>query len=109
MSVTKKVVIGKDELPAVDLETRSYNIRYRLISEDRNRVSHWSKMYNLEAPVITPITEYSMVITNAHDMVDVAWNLDQITETAYFDIWVRWVGNHAESNNRIQHGNNKCT
>jgi hypothetical protein len=98
MSAVKKVVVSREDLPSVDLETRSYNVRYRLISEDRNRVSHWSKIYNLQSPTITPILEYSMVINNSHDVVNVAWNLDQVPGTAYFDIWVRWVGNHAESN-----------
>ena len=98
MAAVKKVVIGRDELPAVDLDTRSYNVRYRLISEDRNRISHWSKIYNLVSPIITPITEYALVITNSHDLVTVTWNADQAPETAYFDVWVRWVGNHAESN-----------
>ncbi len=97
MAIVKKVIIGRDELPSVDLDTRSYNVRYRLISEDRNRVSHWSKIYNLISPIITPITEYAMEIVNSHDVVNVAWNLDQVPGTAYFDIWVRWVGNHAES------------
>ena len=97
MAIVKKVIVGRDELPAVDIETRSYNVRYRLISEDRNRISHWSKIYNLVSPIITPITEYSMEIVNAHDLVTVTWNLDQVPGTAYFDVWVRWVGNSAES------------
>lgn len=99
MAVVKKVIIGRDELPAVDLDTRSYNVRYRLVSEDRNRVSHWSKIYNLVSPAITRLlTEYSIVINNSHDLVTVTWNLDEVPNTAYFDVWVRWVGNHAESN-----------
>ena len=97
MAVVKKVVIGRDELPAVDLETRSYNVRYRLISEDRNRISHWSNIYNLVSPIITPTTEFSIIITSANDLVTVTWNLDQVPETAYFDVWVRWVGASAES------------
>lgn len=97
MSVVKKVIIGRDELPAVDLDTRSYNVRYRLISEDRNRISHWSNIYNLVSPIITPTTEFSIVVTNAHDLVTVTWNLDQVPDTAYFDVWVRWVGTNSES------------
>lgn len=76
----------------------SYNIRYRLISEDRNRISPWSKVYNLKVPYIDVISEYSMVINNSHDLVTLTWNLDKVPETLYFDVWVRWVGNHAESN-----------
>jgi hypothetical protein len=98
MSIVKKVVISRDELPSVDLETKSYNVRYRLVSEDKNRVSHWSNVFNLASPVVVPITEFSIVINGADDLVTVTWNLDQVTETAYFDVWVRWVGASAESN-----------
>lgn len=98
MSIIKKVIIEKDELPAVDVVTRSYNVRYRLISEDRNRFSAWSKVYNLVTPIITPTTEFSIITNASHDLVTIAWNLDQTPEVGYFDIWVRWVGSHAESN-----------
>jgi hypothetical protein len=98
MSVIKKVIVYKDELPAVDLDTRSYNIRYRLISEDKNRISPWSKFYNVVTPTVTPIAEYSIAVDNSNDLVTVTWNKDQIPELGDFDIWVKWVGNHDESN-----------
>ena len=42
----KKVVISKDELPAAGPEN-NYIVRYRIVSEDKNRVSDWSPSYNL--------------------------------------------------------------
>ena len=45
----KKVVIPKAELPAIDSSNFSYNIRYRIISEDKNRSSYWSNVQNIEA------------------------------------------------------------
>lgn len=33
------------DLPPISSETEGYSIRYRIISEDRNRVSHWSPVY----------------------------------------------------------------
>lgn len=32
-------------LPAIGSETEGYTLRYRIISEDRNRTSHWSPVY----------------------------------------------------------------
>jgi hypothetical protein len=32
-------------LPPINSETEGYSLRYRVISEDRNRVSHWSPIY----------------------------------------------------------------
>jgi hypothetical protein len=42
----KKLRVLKSSLPPVDHDTEKYNLRYRVISEDRNRTSHWSPIYN---------------------------------------------------------------
>jgi hypothetical protein len=47
MSV-KKVTITKKELPPLT-PNGEYLIRYRIISEDKNRTSHWSPIYTLDA------------------------------------------------------------
>jgi len=44
----KKVIISKNDLPAVG-ESNNHMVRYRIISEDKNRTSHWSPVYNLIA------------------------------------------------------------
>lgn len=51
----KKVVISKDDLPAVG-PNNNHIVRYRIVSEDKNRTSHWSPVYNLigHAPVAVP-------------------------------------------------------
>lgn len=41
----KKYRQSYSELPPISSETEGYSIRYRLISEDRNRTSHWSPVY----------------------------------------------------------------
>lgn len=48
----KKVIISKNDLPAVGANN-NHIVRYRIISEDKNRTSHWSPVYNLigHAPV----------------------------------------------------------
>lgn len=42
----KNIIISKNNLPAVG-ESNNHVVRYRIISEDRNRTSHWSPTYNL--------------------------------------------------------------
>jgi hypothetical protein len=37
----KKVTIKKSSLPPIDHDSQKYNIRYRIVSEDKNRNSHW--------------------------------------------------------------------
>jgi len=43
----KKAIIRKQDLPPVDSEN-SYKIRFRVISEDKNRYSHWSPIVSVE-------------------------------------------------------------
>jgi hypothetical protein len=47
MSV-KKVTIAKKDLPPLT-PNGEYLIRYRIISEDKNRTSHWSPIYTLDS------------------------------------------------------------
>jgi hypothetical protein len=50
MSV-KKVTIEKKDLPPLS-PNGEYLIRYRIISEDKNRTSHWSPIYTLDAKAV---------------------------------------------------------
>ena len=52
----KKTRVLKSSLPPVDHDTGKYNIRYRIISEDRNRTSHWSPIYNSDGAAIIGTT-----------------------------------------------------
>ena len=49
MSV-KKVTIEKKDFPPLS-PNGEYLLRYRIISEDKNRTSHWSPVYKLNATV----------------------------------------------------------
>ena len=39
----------------IDANTQEYVVRYRVVSEDRNRFSAWSSAYRLPAPTINQI------------------------------------------------------
>lgn len=63
----KKVIIPFSDLPAIYGTDFTYNVRYRIVSEDRNRQSHWSRIYTISAstnndgePMINPYS-YSYV------------------------------------------------
>lgn len=47
--VIKKSIIKKSDLPNVigNEDTLTYDIRYRIISEDKNRTSHWSPISSI--------------------------------------------------------------
>lgn len=43
--VIKKVIIPLSELPADSPILDGYLVRFRIVSEDKNRTSHWSPIY----------------------------------------------------------------
>jgi hypothetical protein len=67
----KKITILKSELPSISGQNFTYNVKYRVVSEDKNRYSHWSNIYNLDAsqdvsgtPLIPTFT-YSYLVETA--------------------------------------------
>lgn len=92
---TKKIKIDNSDLPPIDVASQGYTVRYRIISEDKNRTSHWSQIYTVKP-------EYTFVpglITHnkAGDIITVAWNsveikkgTTKIKEASEYDIWLKW-------------------
>ena len=60
----KKSTILKRDLPEFSGATGKYKLRYRVISEDRNRISYWSKIHDVTVPPVTQLTslEYTQVV-----------------------------------------------
>lgn len=90
----KKVTVFKNELPAVNANTVAYSIRYRVISEDRNRFSAWSPIFDLNAPTTT-LLQNSLAIDNTHKIVTSVWNPKPELGISNYDVFVRWIGNNA--------------
>lgn len=112
----KKVTIAPQSLPYVDIDSNGlfYNIRYRVISEDRNRISHWSKVYRVDMPSTTDAdlpyttaerihvnkvgsTPKTVIVTWSHPLESglnpdpVKAQLERIfDETIAYDVWIRW-------------------
>ena len=93
----KKVTINKSELPAIAASDFTYNIRYRVISEDKNRTSHWSRIYNLSATQQIPVTNlpYSYVKetvttdTGVNTALRINWTIPSNLNINTFDIFVK--------------------
>lgn len=91
----KKTRIKREDLPSINTNTEGYTLRYRILSEDKNRVSHWS-------PVETLLPGYTFVSgsinhSKAGSISTVAWNSVVINKDSTYiataeeyDVWVRW-------------------
>jgi len=93
----KKTRILKSALPAIDHDTLKYNARYRLISEDRNRTSHWSPIYNSDG---VDIVVTSGAVSKTGDVITAVWG-DQ-NDFPEYDVFVKF-----DSNNFFYHGKSK--
>lgn len=68
----KKAKISIDDLPSISSDTGGYSVRYRIISEDKNRVSHWS-------PVHLVIPAYTFVpglikFSSGNQIANITWD-----------------------------------
>ena len=50
--IIKKIKIAQNDLPTINSITEKYDVRYRVISEDKNRTSHWSPSFTLDTQYI---------------------------------------------------------
>jgi hypothetical protein len=83
----KKVIIPKESLPAFLGSEHKYVVRYRVVSEDRNRLSHWSLQYKVAAPTVSQIN-YSIIPEQDANVIRLVW--DQVPNIAEFDVYVKW-------------------
>ena len=81
----KKAVVPKESLPPVDSETAGYVVRYRIISEDKNRTSHWSPTFVTNA-VSTETVNGALSITSS--IITAVWD-DELNRPQY-DIFVKF-------------------
>jgi hypothetical protein len=81
----KKVTIEKKDLPPLT-PNGEYLIRYRVISEDKNRTSHWSPIYTLDAILSIEDVESRIVVTPG-DII-ITWG--DLNKAALYDIFVSY-------------------
>ena len=58
----KKSIIKNKDLPPFSGESGKIRLRYRVISEDRNRASHWSKIQDVAMPTIASPYSYTLSV-----------------------------------------------
>lgn len=87
--IVKKVIVPQNELPAIGKILGKYIVRYRIISEDRNRLSHWSPSYVLET---TPLPEIQHKVSKdtSNEAVEVFWTPPSTLGLNLLDVYVKW-------------------
>lgn len=86
----KKVIVKKEDLPAFNGVTRSYIVRYRVVSEDKNRNSHWSPYYNLVVPTRNlPSKQVRCSVIPASNIINMVWEHPSSEKFQQYDIYLR--------------------
>ena len=81
----KKAIIPKASLPAVNSDNGGYVVRYRIVSEDKNRTSHWSPTF-----VTNPLTisAVSGALSITETIITAVWG-DELNRPQY-DVFVKF-------------------
>lgn len=86
----QKAKVARQDLPALSVfadKSIGYYVRYRILSEDRNRYSHWSPVYLVH---VDPFTVLGTVkVSYTADTVTAVWG-DALDRPRY-DVFVRWA------------------
>lgn len=112
----QKTIVPLSTLPPLTLigDKLGYYTRYRIVSDDRNKTSHWSPVYavtnnfDFRRPV-DPITNLeisqsaiaaNIVTASGTRIVTLSWepvtayiNDNPITKALGYDIWLKWYSN----------------
>jgi hypothetical protein len=85
----QKAKVARQDLPALSVFSDGsigHYVRYRIISEDRNRYSHWSPVYLVGVEPFTLLGEVKVSYTT--DTITAVWG-DALDRPRY-DVFVRW-------------------
>lgn len=92
----KKAIIPIQDLPEINSETGQYYLRYRIVSEDKSRISHWSPIQKVD-PNFSFVPSGELVVEKISGHVQVIWNpviveSDGVVQrkAREYDIWLRW-------------------
>lgn len=80
----KKVTVLKTDLPPVNSENK-HAVRFRIVSDDRNRSSHWSQVYFIDAPSVTQVSGDVNIVGSS---ISIVWG-DEANRPKY-DIFVKF-------------------
>jgi hypothetical protein len=93
----KKVTVLKSDIVLMSGADQSYTIRYRVVSEDKNRTSHWSPQYKLSLTPLDPIVSpRPHVVTVANGAINCVWEQTQGLSAEKYDVYINWATDPAE-------------
>ncbi|NDB60891.1 hypothetical protein EB001_20965 [bacterium] len=88
----KKIIVPKSKLPGIFASEEGnksvYVLKYRFISEDKNRTSHWSPTYKIIAEDTAEEIMNAIVVDNSNKVVNLVW--EPQANIPEYHIYVKW-------------------
>lgn len=85
----KKIVIPKQDLTPVD-GANQYLVRFRVISDDRNRISEWSSIFAINGFGVPSLSNARVAYFSSGSVVTIVW--EGLPLGSQFDIFVSTDG-----------------
>lgn len=89
----KKIVIPRKDLPPINSDEGNYVVRFRVVSEDRNRLSHWSPQYLVDPQPLEIAEDDGIQLTSSGGILTVNWDTPIVLTIPHYDIYVEWGQN----------------
>ena len=83
----KKAVVKKEDLPSFNVITQRYSVRYRIVSDDKNRYSHWSPYHSLGVASEQEL-ECSVLVNNR--IVNMVWAGPEDEIVVSYDVYFKY-------------------
>ena len=94
----KKIRVRQKDLPTINVNEEGYVLKYRIVSEDKNRTSQWSPI-----SIVQPGYSYvggdisfnksGQVAMLAWDSISIQLDGNEIRKAHEFDVWLKWDRN----------------
>jgi hypothetical protein len=85
-----RIRVPKISLPTISPQEKSFFVRFRLVSEDKNRFSYWSPIFQVADTVDYP--KVPIIVEQAGtpplEKVTVTWGT--VDGVSSYDVWVQW-------------------
>lgn len=111
----KKASVLKEDLPSFSSNNLGYFVRYRVVSKDKNRSSHWSPYYFLPSGVIQKVN-CSVTITDTFPkVINMVWEHPKVsddpdeTEISIFKEYDIYIKTNLSNDNWTQFGTSPST
>lgn len=88
----RKIVIRPSELPPIDANEKGYVFRYRITSEDKSQVSHWSPQYYVPflGPEDDPLDMPMVDAEKVNRFAAITWDIPERYNADTVDVYIQW-------------------